>query len=226
MIRPDNGKYPISQYFNDKCCRESYFKFGLTGHNGWDIACPIGTSLVAPHEGTITEIANDPTGYGLYLKIENSVEGSLLGHNKQILVSIGQHIDQGQNIVISGNSGNVTGPHSHWGYFRTPRDRNNGFNGYIDPTPYFDENVIIPPTIMEITDSTKIPGIENKEVQQIRSELLAKDARIKDLDSINTQQATMIKDLTNDLSSCLSKPTEAPKNALEAFKVLLHYIFK
>lgn len=226
MIKPFTGDFKITQEFDDPCCREFYFRFNLKGHNGIDFGLPCETKLISPITGNIVEVTNDLEGYGLYIKIENSAEGCLLAHLSKQDVIVGQKVDEGQHIGWSGTTGNSTGCHLHFGYFQKPRDKTNGFNGYIDPTPYFDENVIIPPTIMEITDSTKIPGIENKEVQQIRSELLAKDARIKDLDSINTQQATMIKDLTNDLSSCLSKPTEAPKNALEAFKVLLHYIFK
>ena|SRR3990167_6306496 len=173
MIRPDKGKYPISQYFGEN--PQIYSRFGLKGHNGWDIACPTGTILVSPHNGIVTEIAIDLDGYGEYLKIENDAEGSLLAHNKQILVKIGQQVDQGQTIVISNNTGFSTGPHSHWGYFRKPRDRKNGFNGYIDPTPYIDGGgIILPPEEEEemITDQTKIPQIENKEVQAIRSELL------------------------------------------------------
>src|SRR3990167_1705445 len=232
MIRPDNGKYPISQYFNDECCRESYFKYGLLGHNGWDIACPTGTRLVAPHSGTITEISNDLDGYGIYLKIENDNEGSLLAHNKEILVNLNQRVVEGQEVCVSNNTGFSTGSHSHWGYFRKPRDRTNGFNGYIDPTPYFDGSVIIPPPkpVMEITDQTKIPQLDNKEVQQIKSELNAKDQRIKELEgnltdcmSANNQQAILLKESTDQLNSCLSKPTEAPKNASEAFKLLMYY---
>lgn len=179
-------------------------------------------------------------GYGIYLKIENDIEGSLLAHNKEILVNLNQRVVEGQEVCVSNNTGFSTGPHCHWGYFRKPRDRTNGFNGYIDPIPYFDGSVIISPStpVMEITDQTKIPQIlddngNSMEVQQVKSELLAKDQRIKELEgsltncmSANNQQAILLKESTDQLNNCLSRPTEAPKNASEAFKLLLHYIFK
>lgn len=50
---------------------------------------------------------------------------------------------------------------------------------------------IIEPSIPVINDQTKIPGIDNKEVQQIRSEMLAKDNEITSLrlsiSSLNTK---------------------------------------
>ena len=184
MIRPDQGKYPITQYFGEN--PDIYVRFGLSGHNGWDIGCPTGTILVASHDGKITEIANDIDGYGIYLKIENNIEGSLLAHNKKTLVNLGQSVVQGQAVCVSDNTGFSTGSHSHWGYFRKPRDRTNGYNGYVDQRPYLDGDVIIPPSgDIVFTDQTKIPiggNYGEVELQQLRSMLIAKDNRIKELE--------------------------------------------
>lgn len=135
MRKPFNGNYTQTQGFNDECCRASYAQFGMKGHNGHDYALPVWTEVVAPHNGKVLEAGFD-AGYGNYVKIDNGVEGSTLAHLAKNSVVVGQEVQEGERIGYSGNSGNSTGPHLHWGYYRIPRDRQNGFLGYIDQTPY------------------------------------------------------------------------------------------
>jgi len=136
MRKPFDGNFPQTQAFNDECCRASYVKFGMKGHNGLDFGCPPGTKILAPHDGKVIEATFDPQGYGIYLKIENSVEGSVLAHLREYRVGVGDGVKEGDLVGYSDNSGNSTGPHLHWGYYRFPRDRKNGFAGFIDQTPY------------------------------------------------------------------------------------------
>lgn len=199
MTRPDQRKYPISQYFGGN--PQIYSQFGLQGHNGWDIGTSTGTVLVSPHDGKVTEIGNDTDGYGIYLKIENDIEGSLLAHNKETLVNLGQSVVEGQAVAVSNNTGFSTGPHSHWGYFRKPRDRTNGYNGYIDQTSYLEGNVIIPP----MNDQTKIPKAllgedQDLEIQAVRG--LLKDGKRDNLDLI---------DCRIELKECQESPQKPPK---------------
>lgn len=137
MRKPFDGTYKETQSFNDACCRASYTKFGLKGHNGIDYACPTGTVILAAISGTVKEVANDITGYGKYIKIENSKEGCLVAHLKTQEVTVDQKVTEGQHIGLSNNTGNSSGPHLHFGYYTLPRDRSNGFSGYIDPAPHF-----------------------------------------------------------------------------------------
>lgn len=120
----------------------NYEKYGLQGHNGIDYRAflPDGercyegekSEVFSPHHGTVTENAFD-TSFGWYIKIENDQEGSVLAHlSSQSKCQIGSGISQGQFIGYQGTTGNSTGIHLHWGYYKTPRDRNNGFNGYIN----------------------------------------------------------------------------------------------
>lgn len=143
---PFTGSFPMTQDWNDPRYRSSYTKFGLLGHNGQDFGCPIGTPIIAPHAGRVIEAMLDATGYGWYVKIENDKEGSILGHFKQApLVSVGSSVNQGQTVGLSGNTGNSTGPHLHWGYYRFPRKRDNGFSGTVDQTHWMnieDENYL------------------------------------------------------------------------------------
>lgn len=205
MRKPFDGDYSITQNFDDPRFRSSYLKFGILGHNGIDYGLPTGTLLVAPHSGKVLEAQNDPTGYGNYVKLENDVEGSVLGHMQSFSVRIGDQVAEGQQIGISDNTGNSTGPHLHWGYYRLPRNRDNGFNGYIDQTDWL--NLKLP--VLTITDQTRIPQIDNMEVQAIKSTLLDKTAEITGLklsiNSLNGKISSMQaqQDATNEaLASC------------------------
>lgn len=138
---PFKGTFPRTQDFNDPCCRSMYTGFGLCGHNGWDFGTSVGTELYAPHGGKITESTLD-TCYGWYVKIENDIEASVVCHMREKpKVKVGDEVKQGETLLgLSGNTGNSTGPHVHWGYIRNPRNKNNGFNGYVDQTYFMDLN--------------------------------------------------------------------------------------
>jgi len=126
------GDFVLSQPFGTN--PEWYKPFGLKGHNGIDYATPVGTKLFSAISGTITETANDKNGYGIYIKIENDECGILYGHLKELpKLKVGDIVKAGDLIAISGNTGNSTGPHLHFGVFPKPRNRDNGYAGYIDP---------------------------------------------------------------------------------------------
>jgi hypothetical protein len=127
--------------------KKTYQRFGLLGHNGvdyrtfdengnWASTCKV----YAPHSGEVLEALNDKNGYGLYLKLENSKFGSILGHNKRLLVKKGDKVKEGQLVAIGDNTGWSTGPHVHWGLYPKPRNRGNGYSGTVDPTPYLKNN--------------------------------------------------------------------------------------
>jgi len=50
-------------------------------------------------------------------------------------VKVGDTVQEGQLVALSDNTGNSTGAHLHWGYYKFPRDRGNGFAGFIDQLP-------------------------------------------------------------------------------------------
>ena len=157
MKYPLNKEYPKTQGFNDPCCRGAYLKFDLMGHNGWDIGCPTGTAVLAPHDGVIKEVADEGTvGYGKYIKIENDKEGSVLAHLKEFKVSVGQEVKEGETIAYSDNTGNSTGSHLHWGYYRLPRNRNNGFAGFIDQADWLNSAILSQSIAQTFTDQTKL----------------------------------------------------------------------
>ncbi len=154
-----------------------YAQFGYKGHNGVDYGTPTGTPIVAPHDGTVIEAAYDEYGYGMYVKIENDVEGSILAHLKSFNVNPGDKILEGQQIGISDNTGNSTGPHLHWGYFRKPRNKQDGYGGTCNPWPYLTENLSKPPIPSEPTETDKL----KKEIDTLNKAIEGKDLFIKTL---------------------------------------------
>lgn len=143
MRKPFNGDFPLTQDFGNKFFKivngvkiDVYAQYGLKGHNGLDYGLPTGTLIVAPHNGKVIETGDEGNiGYGKYIKVENSKEGSVLAHLKEFRVVVGQNVDEGQAIALSDNTGNSTGPHLHWGYYLFPRNRQNGYAGFIDQLP-------------------------------------------------------------------------------------------
>lgn len=170
MIRPFKGTFTITQEWGNDLVINGvhiYAQFGLKGHNGVDYGCPTGTPILAPHDGKVIEAAFDAMGYGMYVKIENDKEGSILAHLKSFVVNQGDIITEGTEIGLSDNTGNSTGNHLHWGYFRKPRNKSDGYSGTTNPFPYLTENQPIPTPPIESIDVLK-QKIENMKQTEIR----------------------------------------------------------
>jgi hypothetical protein len=136
---PFNGDYPIIQRFNDACCRASYAQFGMNGHNGIDYGLPAGTEVLAAHSGTAF-VKSDPPGFGNYIEVQNNEIKTTYAHLSKTNVANGQYVSEGQHIGLSGNTGNSSGPHLHFGLKPINPDNNNGFFGAVDPQPYLDNS--------------------------------------------------------------------------------------
>lgn len=136
MRLPYKGEYRLTQGFGGN--KASYAKYGLEGHNGLDHAVPCSTPLYAMISGIVKEVADEGNiGYGKYVKIENDKEGALVAHLSSFSVKVGDQVKEGETLIgKSGTSGNSTGCHTHTGYYQFPRNRQNGYAGYIDPTPF------------------------------------------------------------------------------------------
>lgn len=84
---------------------------------GIDIAVPIGTEVRATASGTVT-IKKDKgnTSFGKYIEIRHD-DGtfSIYAHLSNFsMVEVGQRVNKGEVIALSGNSGNSSGPHLHF----------------------------------------------------------------------------------------------------------------
>ncbi|MBM9508568.1 M23 family metallopeptidase [Streptomyces sp. KK5PA1] len=89
-------------------------------HSGQDFVVPTGTHVRAAHEGVVVT-AGWGGAYGNNIVIEH---GSHLytqyGHLSHIGVYVGEHVNTGQEIGLSGSTGNSTGPHLHFEVRTTP----------------------------------------------------------------------------------------------------------
>jgi murein DD-endopeptidase MepM/ murein hydrolase activator NlpD len=87
---------------------------GAGFHPGLDLAATSGTPIHAAAAGVVV-IAGDCGGYGNCVVIDHGVSlATLYGHQSQLLVQVGEHVEAGQVIGLVGSTGASTGPHLHF----------------------------------------------------------------------------------------------------------------
>lgn len=85
------------------------------GHTGMDLAVPTGTAVRAALPGTVTVSQYNSGGYGYYVMIDHGNGlSTLYGHNSRLLAQVGQRVEAGDIIALSGSTGRSTGPHVHF----------------------------------------------------------------------------------------------------------------
>ncbi|MER5178998.1 M23 family metallopeptidase [Streptomyces sp. NPDC002896] len=94
-------------------------------HSGQDFAVPTGTPVAAASSGTVVKAgpngAGDGPAYGNAIVIKHgNGTYSQYAHLSKVNVRIGQTVKAGQNIALSGNTGNSSGPHLHFEIRTTP----------------------------------------------------------------------------------------------------------
>ncbi|MGW1609855.1 M23 family metallopeptidase [Streptomyces sp. NPDC002285] len=100
-------------------------------HTGVDFHAASGTSVHSVASGTVVE-AGWGGSYGNQVVIKmNDGTYTQYGHMSSISVSVGQTVTPGQQIGLSGATGNVTGPHLHF-EARTTQE----YGSDIDPVAY------------------------------------------------------------------------------------------
>ena len=100
-------------------------------HTGVDFAASTGTTVKAVGPGTVVS-AGWGGAYGNEVVIQHS-DGSYsqYGHLSSLAVSAGQSVSGGQQIGLSGSTGNSTGPHLHFEIRTGP-----SYGSDIDPLAY------------------------------------------------------------------------------------------
>ncbi|MBL3669236.1 peptidoglycan DD-metalloendopeptidase family protein [Streptomyces sp. M2CJ-2] len=100
-------------------------------HTGVDFAIPTGTSLKAVGPGTVVS-AGWAGAYGnqVVIKLEDG-HYAQYAHLSSLSVSAGQTVSGGQQVGLSGSTGNSTGPHLHFEIRTTPN-----YGSDVDPVAY------------------------------------------------------------------------------------------
>ncbi|TDC73479.1 M23 family metallopeptidase [Streptomyces hainanensis] len=120
--------------------------FGNTGerwaskHSGQDFAVPVGTDVKSVHDGTVVKAggngAGDGPAYGNAIVIKHA-DGTFTqyAHLSKIEVTVGEKVDTGETIALSGNTGNSSGPHLHFEVRTTAN-----YGSAVDPVGFLDEH--------------------------------------------------------------------------------------
>lgn len=88
---------------------------GLTQmHEGIDISNQIGTPVVAPANGVVSDIQNDFVHGKLIVLSHGFGMTTRYSHLGKIFVRVGQKVKRGEKIAEIGMSGKTTGPHLHY----------------------------------------------------------------------------------------------------------------
>ncbi|MGW4025961.1 M23 family metallopeptidase [Streptomyces sp. NPDC005009] len=100
-------------------------------HTGVDFAVPTGTSLKAVGAGTVVS-AGWAGAYGnqVVIQLEDG-HYAQYAHLSSLSVSAGQTVTGGQQVGLSGSTGNSTGPHLHFEIRTTP-----DYGSDVDPISY------------------------------------------------------------------------------------------
>lgn len=105
----------LSSYYG---VRKDPFSGRATMHKGVDFAGQEDEAIIATASGVVTW-AGTRYGYGELVEI-NHGDGlkTRYGHNKSIVVSVGDVVEKGQTIARMGSTGRSTGPHVHYEILR------------------------------------------------------------------------------------------------------------
>jgi hypothetical protein len=121
-------------------------KFRLTGkfgelspvrdfqpHSGIDLAMPEGTTLRSIANGVVDRVydGSGAIGKGLSVRMPDGTR-TIYGHMNEVKAHIGEHVNAGEVIGLSGNTGNSTGAHLHFGM-------KDASGHVIDPTAHADK---------------------------------------------------------------------------------------
>jgi murein DD-endopeptidase MepM/ murein hydrolase activator NlpD len=83
-------------------------------HKGIDLAGKEGSRVLSSGDGIVTWSA-ERSGYGKLVEITHG-NGYVTryGHNKKLLIAVGETVKKGQQIAVLGSTGRSTGPHVHF----------------------------------------------------------------------------------------------------------------
>ena len=102
--------------------RIKYYNYQVRPHRGTDFAAPVGTPILATADGVVTN-SEYRGGNGNYVKIRHSgtYETQYL-HMKSRKVKVGDYVSQGDIIGWIGMTGNTSGPHVCYRFWKNGKE--------------------------------------------------------------------------------------------------------
>lgn len=83
-------------------------------HKGVDLCTPTGSAVYAADNGrVIVSEWSDSFGYYIIIDHQNGMK-TLYAHNSSLIAQVGDVVEQGQQIALSGNTGRSSAPHVHF----------------------------------------------------------------------------------------------------------------
>lgn len=164
--------YGVNQKFGN--VTSLYTSQGLKGHNGIDFLAKHGQSIYASHDGVCIPTVDDHGGNTIVLVSNDGKFKTIYGHlmGDSAVVENGQKVKAGDLIGYADSTGISTGDHCHMGLCFFPQQFDDGYNGYVDPEPYFNgkyaQDISNPIPKFQFTKTLKM-GSWNADVRELQS---------------------------------------------------------
>ncbi|GGP98848.1 M23 family metallopeptidase [Streptomyces roseolilacinus] len=122
---------PVAGSYVSTAYRASSSLWSSGSHSGVDFHAPYGSSVVSVGLGTVVEAGwGGAYGNNVVIRMHDGTY-TQYGHLASVGVSVGQTVMPGQQIGVSGSTGNSTGPHLHF-EARTSAE----YGSDVDPVSY------------------------------------------------------------------------------------------
>ena len=103
-------------------------------HTGMDFACPPGNPIYVSGGGVVVKVAHDRGGYGNHVEVDHGFGyKTRYAHMSRIDVKLGQRLERGDCLGLTGRSGLVSGPHLHYEVMYRKE--------YVNPALYMDLSI-------------------------------------------------------------------------------------
>ncbi|MBL3699230.1 peptidoglycan DD-metalloendopeptidase family protein [Leucobacter luti] len=117
------GSYSVSQ------------PWGNAGHNGIDLAAPMGTPVFAAGDGVVGLAGSvNMGGNEVYIQHTNGL-GTRYSHLSRFATQAGTPVKAGQRVGYVGSTGMSTGPHLHY-MVHAPGGGAGNYGNHVNPAPY------------------------------------------------------------------------------------------